>query len=112
MDLIFQTATDLAKTCDVLFEGLLISIEVNRTNKIAETHNYHIVALTTSLNDCVASINARRAAKGNTEPVNPDNTASKHRGILGTFKRLSPRVKLVERSRVEAFEHVKQLLDL
>ncbi len=96
-DLIFNTVRELARLgYDVLFEGLLISIEVNRTNAMANSGigDVSVICLNTPLETCIASINSRRAARGKTEPVNPDNTASKHRGVVSAAKRLNPPVNV------------------
>jgi len=100
---------------DVLYEGLLISAEVNRAVKLHQDGLPLLtVALNTPLEVCLASINERRmadfnkrlakaeaenaerAAKGRKlielpEPkgeVNPKNTASKFSGVKTSMKRL------------------------
>lgn len=100
---------------DVLFEGLLISAEVNRTTELA-TDGYQliVVGLDTPLEVCLASVNQRRAnnfqrrlerveaenedrvtsrkkpkplpeARGD---VNPKNTESKYKATISTMRRL------------------------
>lgn len=100
---------------DVLYEGLLISAEVNRAVKLHQDgYPLLTVALDTPLEVCLASINERRmadhtkrlakieaenaerVARGRKllelpEPkgeVNPKNTASKFTGVKGSMRRL------------------------
>jgi hypothetical protein len=81
---------------DVLFEGLLISAEVNRTAKLhADGIPLVVIALDVPLEECLASVESRRAAKSERTgrpprgPLNPDNTKSKHRGTLQAAERLN-----------------------
>lgn len=77
---------------DVLFEGLLISSEVNRSQALHDDGlPFHVLMLTTPIDVCLYSVNQRRQAKrGPDAPgVNPKNTQSKFQGTLSTCKRLS-----------------------
>jgi hypothetical protein len=110
---------------DVLFEGLLISGDVKRT---AELHRWalnqcdvlHVVAIQLPLEECVASVNARRQAKAERQgrsprpDVNPKNTIAKHRGLTLACQRLETEGVRVHRpeGRVAAFQLCKQLLRL
>lgn len=64
---------------DVLFEGLLISAEVNRAAALSEGQDMLVIGLTqVPLEVCVDSVNARRRAKDpDKPPVNPKNTEAK-----------------------------------
>lgn len=73
---------------DVLFEGLILSGEIKRTEELCAEHEVHIIALTTPVDQCVANINKRREARGQMEPVRPKNTVSKARCVELTMNRL------------------------
>ena len=125
---------------DVLYEGLLISAEVNRAVKLHQDGLPLLtVALNTPLEVCLASINERRmadfnkrlakaeaenaerAAKGRKlielpEPkgeVNPKNTASKFSGVKTSMKRLEEAgVRAVWANREEGLQLIKEELGL
>lgn len=99
---------------DVLYEGLVISSDFKR---IAGFHAaglpVGVIVLNTSLADCLASVNARRAAKGKTEPVNPKATREKHRAVelmVPRFRAAGVPVWHVDRE--EAYSVAKELLKL
>jgi hypothetical protein len=77
---------------DVLFEGLLLSAEVNRCVQLAAYvghENLAVIALDVPLELCLESVNARRHTKNPEKPpVNPKNTISKHRGTQTSARRL------------------------
>lgn len=75
---------------DVVYEGLLISADVNRTAALhQEGLPLLVVALDVPLDVCLASVNERRRAKKpDAEDVNPKNTESKHKGVQQSMKRL------------------------
>lgn len=102
---------------DVIFEGLLISADVNRTVELAKTVGFDelvVVALDLPLEECLAGVNQRRKeafdrrlAKAQDEnidrlarglkpkplpesrgDVNPKNTESKHKGVRQSCARL------------------------
>jgi hypothetical protein len=101
---------------DVLFEGLLIAADVNRTVALhTRGHDIHVLALTTPLDLCLESVNKRRWAKNPEKPpVNPHNTASKFRGVECSIKRLRAveGFRVHEVCREEAFAHAELLLAL
>lgn len=73
---------------DVLFEGLILSGEIARTAELAKEVPLHIFCLTTVLRQCLDNVNARRAARGQMEPVKVANTKAKMRCVELTMKRL------------------------
>jgi hypothetical protein len=78
--LINQGAID----CDhVLFEGALVSSSYGSIGRFSEVYGDDMVFafLDTPLEKCLERIAARRAAKGDTRPVNPYNTASKFNSV-------------------------------
>lgn len=91
MDRIF----DLVRKTDdagmnVLFEGLLISADVNRTAALHEEGRHMlVVALSTPIDVCIESVNARRRARNpDLGPVKEKNTISKFRGVQKSMDRL------------------------
>lgn len=106
--------------CDVLFEGLLISAEVNRTAQLhLDGLPLIVVALSLPLEECLASVESRRAAKaertggGPRPPLNPKNTESKHKGTMQSSARLEAQGVEVHRcDREAAFNLISNRLTL
>ena len=77
----------------VIFEGLLISADVNRVAELHQTYGaegLEVMAIDLPLADCLASVNGRRWAKDPTkEAVNPKNTESKWKGVQQSMVRLA-----------------------
>lgn len=77
---------------DVLFEGLLISADFNRTHALHEDGLPLLVVGLDSvpLDVCIESVNERRRAKRGPDapPVNPKNTESKWKGTKKTMEKL------------------------
>lgn len=71
----------VAQNQDCLFEGLLLTSDVTRCVALKEVDKLIVVALTTTLEECLASIRARREARGKTDPLNPKNTESKFKVV-------------------------------
>lgn len=114
-DGIFQLVRDQAQVGHVLFEGLLIGVEVTRTAKLPEVGEAHAVFLSTPIDQCVAGINARRQARGDERPLDPKNTISKHKGVENTRKRMlreAPGVVVHQLDREAALAKVKELLNI
>lgn len=78
--------------CHVLYEGLLLSADIKHTLALAAdvgVENLLVVELATSLEECLASVNKRRAARDTTlPPVNPKNTESKWKGVRSSTQKL------------------------
>lgn len=78
--------------CHVLYEGLLLSADVKHTLELAGDvgpENLLVVELSTTLEECLASVNKRRAARDDTlPPVNPKNTESKWKGVRSSSQKL------------------------
>jgi thymidylate kinase len=75
---------------DVLLEGLLMSHVFSRYAALAmELQRQDVPSifgfLDTPLDVCLERVNARRAARGVTEPVNPENTSDKWHANRSTF---------------------------
>lgn len=76
---------------DVLFEGLLISEEVNRCAKLHQDDLLFLsIGLSTPVDVCLDSVNQRRREKKpDAENVNPGNTTSRFGAIQRVMDRLS-----------------------
>ena len=80
-----------AEGCHVLFEGALVSssygnLPTSIGKRSEEFGDDMIFAfLDTPLDICLSRIAARRAARGNFDPVNPDNTVAKFSGVYKSF---------------------------
>jgi thymidylate kinase len=104
---------------DVVFEGLLISADVNRTvelNEWAEQKDIpmEVIALTTPIEECLDSVNARRRARNpDLPPVKEKNTISKFNGVKKSLERLRQAgVTAHELSRSGALAHLQGSLGL
>jgi thiamine pyrophosphate-dependent acetolactate synthase large subunit-like protein len=91
LDRIYELVEQSAqRNYDVLYEGLLISAEVNRAVDLASRHDLVVMHLDVPLDVCVDSINQRRWAKNpDKPPVNPRNTEQKHKGTKRAVERLA-----------------------
>ena len=114
MDRIYELVRDrLAQGDSVLYEGLLISAEVNRAVALhADGFDLTVVHLQTPVDVCIDSVNQRRWAKTPDKPgVNPKNTEAKFKQTIATCKKLAAQgVKVVEADRDGAYEAIKELL--
>lgn len=82
-DLIWPRVIAFARKGHVLFEGALVSSSVGNIGRaMAERKDCVIGFLDTPLQVCLDRIAARRAARGDTRPLNPHNTQVKYEGIL------------------------------
>lgn len=78
----FQLIRELHKFYDVFFEGLLMAAEQHRTAQLhKDGYDVRLFYFNIPLSECLAGVNARRAARGKLEPVNPKTTASRHSAI-------------------------------
>lgn len=98
---------------DVLFEGLLISAEQRRTIQMhRDGLPLLVAAIDIPLEECLASVNARRAAR-NPElgEVNPKNTTSKWKAVRSCMRKFGAEgIQTFSGSRAVVLEHL--LLDL
>lgn len=104
---------------DVVFEGLLISADVNRHVDLHQWAQENgdellVVALDTPLDKCIESVNQRRWAKNpDKPPVKEKNTVSKFGGVKKSMERLrAAGVRAVDASREGALELIKEALGL
>ena len=91
MDRIYDLIREAAdKGFNVLYEGLLISAEVNRAVELGKTHDFLVLGIELPLELCLASINERRRAKKPDAPdVNPKNTEAKWKQTQRSMVRLA-----------------------
>lgn len=116
MDDIFaqvRGADDLGQ--DVMFEGLLIAADVNRVAELhKEGRQVLVLALDTTLETCLSSVNQRRMERLGPEkytPVKEANTISKHRGVQRSVERLlNQEIEALWGGRDELFEIAKLAL--
>lgn len=100
---------------NVLFEGLLISGDVKWSSKLNDL-DFLIIELTTSLKDCLDSVNKRRMIRmeGAYTPVNPANTEAKHKLIGRGCDKLNQEfgIKVERHDREAALVRVRELLNV
>lgn len=69
----------IAEGKDVVFEGLLLSGDVRHTKALyTDGLALQVVCINIPVDDCIASVKARRTAAGNTKEFNEKNTRDKH----------------------------------
>lgn len=104
---------------NILFEGLLISADMKRTTELHdEGRQLLVVGLSTTIEECLASVNERRRARferqGKPEqytPVKEKNTVSKHKGVVNSIKKMQAHgMEAVWASRDEAFPLIMERL--
>jgi shikimate kinase len=92
----------------VLYEGVIFGDEVVRTSKLARTHESVVVYMTTPLEECIASIRARRVAAGKSPEFKTDNTTKRYKSLQNVATRLrGSGVNVVKLNREEAYEYIK-----
>lgn len=98
---------------DVLYEGLVISSDFKRITALHdEGRPVLVVVLNTPLELCIESVQARRAAKGNTTPLNPKSTTEKHRAVSNMVPRFrTAGVNVHHVDRETAFELIRETLE-
>ncbi len=95
-DLIFDLVRQYhSEGFDVVFEGLLISAEVNNTAALHQDGMpLKVFAIELPIEECLRRVNERRRAKAKRVgkeykgDVNPRNTVAKERGVINSMRRL------------------------
>lgn len=108
MDTISEVDTQIgmihhyARLGDVFYEGLLMSTYYGKLGQAMEQYgNDHVWAfLDTPMELCIERVKARRLAKGNTKPLNEENTRKRARPIDSLARRL-----LLQNRRVLTIDH-------
>ncbi len=116
MDRIFELVREAhVNDMDVLFEGLLLSADFNRTYALhTDGLPLLVIGMDVDIDTCVDSVNIRRQAKCAGKPlVNPKNTISKHKGTKNTIKKLQDHdVDARWATRETAFQIIRGALDV
>lgn len=113
MDRIYDTVKYCDdKGWDVLYEGLLISAEVNRAVELGKLVNLVVIELKLPLQECIDSVNARRWAKNPDKPgVNPKNTEAKWKQTSRSIERIGDAgVECHTLNRTDAFKAITRVL--
>jgi energy-coupling factor transporter ATP-binding protein EcfA2 len=98
---------------NVLFEGLMVSSWGGDRLLRLGSGQLVVIHLNTSLEDCLGAVAARRAARGDTRPLDPFNTTKKYNGLLSTTKaHLALGINVEIRDRASALARVQGLLGL
>lgn len=97
---------------DVLFEGLLVSGDVTRCRKLRDDgYDLTVVALDLTVEECLASVRARRLARGNEKPLKEDNTRRTFDRVRKTLPKLrAGGVPVLELGRAEAAARIATIL--
>jgi hypothetical protein len=86
---VFDSVNDLANEgMDVLFEGIISQDDVVRTADLHRRHKLLVIYLDVPIDVCLASIQARRDARGDAKPLNPKNTVNRLKSLASNFSRL------------------------
>jgi hypothetical protein len=80
---------EAASGSDVLFEGIIVQDEWRRCAALAERFPVAVIALEVPIEVCLASIQARRDARGDGRPLNPTNTVNRARRLEATARKLA-----------------------
>lgn len=104
---------------NVLYEGIMVMDDVRRAVELdtwmrawnLPAGRLHVIALTTPIEDCLAAIRDRRAARGDEKPLNEKNTRDRAKRMLSGLARLKDAGVVVEKmDRDAAFLRVRELL--
>ncbi len=107
---------DLAS--NALYEGIMVMDDVTRAVKLhqdleKEGGKLVVISLTTTIEECLAGIRARKEARGDTKPLNEKNTRDRMKRQESSLHRLKQAgVPLEKLSRDDAFTRIKELLGL
>lgn len=103
-----------AEGYDVLYEGIIVQDDVNRAIQLhKEGFPLVVLGLTTPLKDCLASVQARRDARGDVRPLDPKNTIARAKRVKSRMEKLRlSGVKTEWVSREQALERCLALLGL
>lgn len=108
MDKIFDPILAAASAGEnVLFEGIVAQNSIHRLLEVNEICPVDVVVLTTPLEMAIDAVEDRRIAKGNYDPLNPENTIREFKSVISSTKRLREfGVRVHELDRESAFQWV------
>lgn len=113
LDEIFRLAGDYAsRGHDVLFEGLLVSHDHERSARLAEAHELHVLHLSTPLDQCLRQVVARRRARRDVRPLISRTTAAQHASVAEACDRLRRCANVETVAFPRALLRVRELLGL
>jgi len=113
VDHIYKLVEERAEYGDVIFEGMIISSEFQRTLALNKKHNLQVIQLNTSVDECIRSVNLRRAARGVGPLGSVKNIEGKHKSVMSTCAKLAGAgVPVFAGNRDQCFEQCKYLLNL
>lgn len=108
-DIIKEFGTNMHR--HVLFEGIMVGDDVKRAVDLhlSDRGQFQVIVLSTPVDECLRSIEARRAEKGNEKPLDPANTIDRDKRLR---KSMVPRLKdsgvpVFSLDREAAFQHVR-----
>jgi thymidylate kinase len=103
----------VAAKSNVLYEGIMVADDTRRAIDLNAAADVHVILLTTPIETCLASIQARRAARGDVRELNPKKTvvrAKTHEN--GCWRLEAEGVPVYRLDRDAALAKVKELLNL
>ena len=109
-------ASSLGDGNNTLYEGIMVMDDVTRAVKFDQDlkkagGRLVVISLTTSIEECIASIKKRREASGNEKPLNEKNTRDRMKRQENSLHRLKQAgVELLKLDREAAFEKACELL--
>lgn len=109
-------ASSLGDGNNTLYEGIMVMDDVTRAVKFDQDlkkagGRLVVISLTTSIEECIASIKKRREAGGNEKPLNEKNTRDRMKRQENSLHRLKQAgVELLKLDREAAFEKACELL--
>lgn len=114
LDDVYGRVRRYAHNRNVLFEGIMVGEDVTRAVALSKDFpDFAIIELSTPIEECLARVRARRAAKGNEKPLNEKATRAKHKGYANRRARLKDAgVNYLVMDCDAAFIKVKELLKL
>jgi hypothetical protein len=113
MDDIYMPVEEWSSTSDVVFEGILAQHSARRLRALTDHADVHVVLLSTSLEVCVTSVEARRAARGNHKPLDPANLTKEYHSVISATRKLSAfGVSVHELNREDAIKFVLETLEV
>jgi hypothetical protein len=104
--------TSVGQGYDVIYEGIMVSDDTKRCLELhRKGYPIMVIGLTTPLDVCIAGIQARRDARGDSRPLDPKNTesrAARHKRTISRLKESGVDARMMDRE--EAFKVIADAL--
>jgi hypothetical protein len=98
---------------DVLFEGIVAQHNTTRLLEIMRSHAVVVIQLTTSMEDCIESVRARRIARGETAPFAGENVKKEWKSVVSSCDRIrSNGYTVLKLDREAAFREICTMLEI